>query len=190
VATGACLRALTGTVAPHGGWSPLSVCLLCVCVCQSVCVCVFVRVCVVCVRARARVYGKGLVCIALIVCASMGWWLLRSFPFGPVAVITPFNFPLEIPTLQTMGALFMGNRPLVKVGELVGGPAVPVSAAVAVAVGAAAVRLHHHRHPPAHPGGPRKGLPPPVMLALAVGLAMVCRWTPRCRWSWSKCCGC
>jgi 1-pyrroline-5-carboxylate dehydrogenase len=30
------------------------------------------------------------------------------------AVIAPFNFPLEIPALQVMGALFMGNRPLVK----------------------------------------------------------------------------
>jgi 1-pyrroline-5-carboxylate dehydrogenase len=36
------------------------------------------------------------------------------WPFGPVAVIAPFNFPLEIPALQVMGALFMGNRPLVK----------------------------------------------------------------------------
>ena len=36
------------------------------------------------------------------------------FPFGAVAVITPFNFPLEIPALQLLGALFMGNRPLLK----------------------------------------------------------------------------
>lgn len=41
------------------------------------------------------------------------------FPYGGVAVITPFNFPLEIPALQTMSALFMGNRPLVKVDEKV-----------------------------------------------------------------------
>eukprot|EP00468_Gymnochlora_sp_CCMP2014_P005124 CAMPEP_0167754318 /NCGR_PEP_ID=MMETSP0110_2-20121227/8202_1 /TAXON_ID=629695 /ORGANISM="Gymnochlora sp., Strain CCMP2014" /LENGTH=513 /DNA_ID=CAMNT_0007640181 /DNA_START=136 /DNA_END=1677 /DNA_ORIENTATION=- len=41
------------------------------------------------------------------------------FPFGPVGVITPFNFPLEIPALQTLSALFMGNRPLVKVDEKV-----------------------------------------------------------------------
>eukprot|EP00041_Stephanoeca_diplocostata_P041779 m.8855 g.8855 ORF g.8855 m.8855 type:complete len:582 (-) comp6770_c0_seq1:965-2710(-) len=41
------------------------------------------------------------------------------WPFGPVAVITPFNFPLEIPALQTMSALFMGNRPLLKVDEKV-----------------------------------------------------------------------
>ena len=36
------------------------------------------------------------------------------FPYGPVGVITPFNFPIEIPVLQMMGALFMGNKPLVK----------------------------------------------------------------------------
>lgn len=37
------------------------------------------------------------------------------FPYGGVAVITPFNFPLEIPALQTLSALFMGNQPLTKV---------------------------------------------------------------------------
>ena len=37
------------------------------------------------------------------------------WPFGPVALITPFNFPLEIGALQLMGALFMGNKPLVHV---------------------------------------------------------------------------
>ena len=37
------------------------------------------------------------------------------WPFGPVALITPFNFPLEIPALQLMGALFMGNKPLLHV---------------------------------------------------------------------------
>ena len=41
------------------------------------------------------------------------------WPFGPVAVIAPFNFPLEIPALQALGALFMGNRPLVKVDSKV-----------------------------------------------------------------------
>lgn len=41
------------------------------------------------------------------------------WPFGPVAVITPFNFPLEIPALQVLGSLFMGNRPLVKVDSKV-----------------------------------------------------------------------
>lgn len=41
------------------------------------------------------------------------------WPFGPVAVVAPFNFPLEIPVLQVMGALFMGNRPLVKVDSKV-----------------------------------------------------------------------
>ena len=29
-------------------------------------------------------------------------------------IIAPFNFPLEIPALQLVGALAMGNRPLVK----------------------------------------------------------------------------
>lgn len=41
------------------------------------------------------------------------------WPLGPVVVVAPFNFPLEIPALQTMGALFMGNRPLVKVDSKV-----------------------------------------------------------------------
>jgi 1-pyrroline-5-carboxylate dehydrogenase len=36
------------------------------------------------------------------------------WPFGPVVIIAPFNFPLEIPLLQLMGALFMGNRVLLK----------------------------------------------------------------------------
>jgi 1-pyrroline-5-carboxylate dehydrogenase len=41
------------------------------------------------------------------------------WPFGPVAIVAPFNFPLEIPALQLMGALFMGNKPLVKVDSKV-----------------------------------------------------------------------
>jgi 1-pyrroline-5-carboxylate dehydrogenase len=41
------------------------------------------------------------------------------FPYGPVALITPFNFPLEIPVLQLMGALYMGNKPLLKVDSKV-----------------------------------------------------------------------
>ncbi|TSD01573.1 MAG: 1-pyrroline-5-carboxylate dehydrogenase [Parcubacteria group bacterium Greene1014_15] len=36
------------------------------------------------------------------------------WPHGAVVIITPFNFPLEIPALQIMGALLTGNRPLVK----------------------------------------------------------------------------
>lgn len=36
------------------------------------------------------------------------------WPFGPVAIITPFNFPLEIMALQLMAALFMGNKPILK----------------------------------------------------------------------------
>ncbi|CAJ1941507.1 unnamed protein product [Sphenostylis stenocarpa] len=39
---------------------------------------------------------------------------------GPmVAIITPFNFPLEIPVLQLMGALYMGNKPVLKVDSKV-----------------------------------------------------------------------
>ena len=41
------------------------------------------------------------------------------WPWGPVALITPFNFPLEIPVLQLMGALYMGNKPLVHVDHRV-----------------------------------------------------------------------
>ena len=41
------------------------------------------------------------------------------FPYGPVAIITPFNFPIEITVLQLMGALYMGNRPLLKVDSKV-----------------------------------------------------------------------
>lgn len=39
----------------------------------------------------------------------------HRFPYGPVTIITPFNFPLEIPALQLMGALYMGNKPLLHV---------------------------------------------------------------------------
>ncbi|PHU15464.1 hypothetical protein BC332_16669 [Capsicum chinense] len=41
------------------------------------------------------------------------------WPYGPVTVITPFNFPLEIPVLQLMGALYMGNKPVLKVDSKV-----------------------------------------------------------------------
>lgn len=41
------------------------------------------------------------------------------WPYGPVAIVTPFNFPLEIPVLQLMGALYMGNKPVVKVDSKV-----------------------------------------------------------------------
>jgi len=41
------------------------------------------------------------------------------WPYGPVAIIAPFNFPLEIPVLQLMGALFMGNKPVLKAAEKV-----------------------------------------------------------------------
>lgn len=39
------------------------------------------------------------------------------WPYGPVAIICPFNFPLEIPALQLMGALYMGNKPVIKASE-------------------------------------------------------------------------
>ncbi|XP_010242381.1 PREDICTED: probable aldehyde dehydrogenase [Nelumbo nucifera] len=41
------------------------------------------------------------------------------WPYGPVAIVTPFNFPLEIPILQMMGALYMGNKPILKVDSKV-----------------------------------------------------------------------
>lgn len=41
------------------------------------------------------------------------------WPYGLVAIITPFNFPLEIPVLQLMGALYMGNKPILKVDSKV-----------------------------------------------------------------------
>jgi 1-pyrroline-5-carboxylate dehydrogenase len=41
------------------------------------------------------------------------------WPYGPVALITPFNFPLEIPVLQLMGALYMGNKPCLHVDHRV-----------------------------------------------------------------------
>lgn len=43
----------------------------------------------------------------------------HRWPYGPVALVTPFNFPLEIPVLQLMGALFMGNKPVMKPSEQV-----------------------------------------------------------------------
>jgi 1-pyrroline-5-carboxylate dehydrogenase len=36
------------------------------------------------------------------------------WPYGPVSIISPFNFPLEIPVLQLMGALFCGNKVVIK----------------------------------------------------------------------------
>lgn len=32
------------------------------------------------------------------------------WPYGPAVLVTTFNFPLEIPVLQLMGALYMGNK--------------------------------------------------------------------------------
>lgn len=44
-------------------------------------------------------------------------WIIRNL--FQVSIITPFNFPLEIPVLQLMGALYMGNKPLLKVDSKV-----------------------------------------------------------------------
>jgi len=39
----------------------------------------------------------------------------HRWPYGGVGLVTPFNFPIEIPALQALGALYMGNRPLIHV---------------------------------------------------------------------------
>ena len=44
---------------------------------------------------------------------------LPPLRYGRVGVVTPFNFPLEIPALQGTSAVFMGNQPMVKVDEKV-----------------------------------------------------------------------
>ena len=48
------------------------------------------------------------------------FWLKSCEIILQVAIITPFNFPLEIPVLQLMGALYMGNKPVLKVDSKVG----------------------------------------------------------------------
>ena len=42
------------------------------------------------------------------------------WPYGPVAIIYPFNFPIEIPVLQLLGASFMGNKVIIKADSKVG----------------------------------------------------------------------
>ena len=42
------------------------------------------------------------------------------WPYGSVCIVSPFNFPLEIPVLQLMGALMMGNKPTIKAATTVG----------------------------------------------------------------------
>jgi len=44
------------------------------------------------------------------------------FPYGRVCVITPFNFPIEIPVLQTISALVTGNIPMLHVDPRVAYP--------------------------------------------------------------------
>lgn len=36
------------------------------------------------------------------------------WPFGNVGIIAPFNFPIEIPALQLIGACIAGNRPVLR----------------------------------------------------------------------------
>ncbi len=56
----------------------------------------------------------------------------QGWPFGPVVILEAFNFPLEIPLLQLMGALFMGNKVCLKADSSV------------AAVMEQALRLLHH----------------------------------------------
>lgn len=41
------------------------------------------------------------------------------WPFGSTCIVSPFNFPLEIPVLQLMGALYMGNHVTLKAASTV-----------------------------------------------------------------------
>lgn len=41
------------------------------------------------------------------------------YPYGPVGVVSPFNFPLEIPGIQLVSSLYMGNRPVIKAATTV-----------------------------------------------------------------------
>lgn len=41
------------------------------------------------------------------------------WPYGACVIVAPFNFPLEIPVLQLMGALFMGNHVTIKAASTV-----------------------------------------------------------------------
>jgi 1-pyrroline-5-carboxylate dehydrogenase len=36
------------------------------------------------------------------------------WPFGPVLIISPFNFPMKLPCIQMVGALMCGNRVTIK----------------------------------------------------------------------------
>jgi 1-pyrroline-5-carboxylate dehydrogenase len=36
------------------------------------------------------------------------------FPFGPVAIISPFNFPFKLPVINLVAAMITGNKPLLK----------------------------------------------------------------------------
>ena len=41
------------------------------------------------------------------------------WPYGACVIVAPFNFPLEIPVLQLMGALYMGNHVTIKAASTV-----------------------------------------------------------------------
>ena len=41
------------------------------------------------------------------------------WPYGACVIVSPFNFPLEIPVLQLMGALYMGNHVTIKAASTV-----------------------------------------------------------------------
>ncbi|KAJ0751783.1 putative L-glutamate gamma-semialdehyde dehydrogenase [Helianthus annuus] len=38
-----------------------------------------------------------------------------EWPYGPVALVTPFSFPVKIPAVQLMGALYMGIKLVLRV---------------------------------------------------------------------------
>ena len=81
-------------------------------------------------RARALSLSLSLSCVCVSIHyrgRGFSFWVPRRadgqrsaghrWPFGPVALVTPFNFPLEIPFLQTMGALYMGNKLVLKADQ-------------------------------------------------------------------------
>eukprot|EP00745_Piridium_sociabile_P042434 TRINITY_DN85563_c0_g1_i1.p1 TRINITY_DN85563_c0_g1~~TRINITY_DN85563_c0_g1_i1.p1 ORF type:complete len:554 (-),score=51.21 TRINITY_DN85563_c0_g1_i1:188-1849(-) len=47
----------------------------------------------------------------------------HRWPYGPVCVISPFNFPLEICIMQILSAAMVGNKPLLKSADPTGLPA-------------------------------------------------------------------
>lgn len=80
-------------------------------------------------------------CVRVCVCHAR---CPARFPFGGVGIITPFNFPLEICALQLMGALYMGNRPVIKVRPPCPRPRLPCCAGLRFAVAALSDGLQGH----------------------------------------------